>query len=144
MTWDEWSFSLLPLDNDIISMELPEFFRDYFLVSIIFGKAIYAGFDACLGRCLLPHQYLGGCVGEEEISGFPRVSHSKMAVFHLLLQEADQRWISTVAQALQLMNSLFGPFTKTYGIGRCAKVRPGQPRRVGLFRDHVPQRKKWL
>ncbi|KAG8145328.1 hypothetical protein E2320_013655 [Naja naja] len=69
VTWDEWSFSLLPLDNDIISMELPEFFRDYFL-------------------------------------------------------EADQRWINTVAQSLQLMNSLFGPFTETYGIGRCAKVRP--------------------
>ncbi|XP_060550699.1 vacuolar protein sorting-associated protein 33B isoform X2 [Pantherophis guttatus] len=67
VTWDEWSFSLLPLDNDIISMELPEFFRDYFL-------------------------------------------------------EADQRWINTVAQALQLMNSLFGPFTETYGIGRCAKM----------------------
>ncbi|XP_070618886.1 LOW QUALITY PROTEIN: vacuolar protein sorting-associated protein 33B [Erythrolamprus reginae] len=67
VTWDEWSFSLLPLDNDIISMELPEFFRDYFL-------------------------------------------------------EADQRWINTVAQALQLMNSLYGPFTETYGIGRCAKM----------------------
>ncbi|XP_013929896.1 PREDICTED: vacuolar protein sorting-associated protein 33B isoform X2 [Thamnophis sirtalis] len=67
VTWDEWSFSLLPLDNDIISMELPEFFRDYFL-------------------------------------------------------EADQRWINTVAQALQLMNSLFGPFTETYGLGRCAKM----------------------
>ncbi|ETE58071.1 Vacuolar protein sorting-associated protein 33B, partial [Ophiophagus hannah] len=67
VTWDEWSFSLLPLDNDIISMELPEFFRDYFL-------------------------------------------------------EADQRWINTVAQSLQLMNSLFGPFTETYGIGRCAKM----------------------
>ncbi|XP_070809952.1 vacuolar protein sorting-associated protein 33B isoform X4 [Pituophis catenifer annectens] len=67
VTWDEWSFSLLPLDNDVISMELPEFFRDYFL-------------------------------------------------------EADQRWINTVAQALQLMNSLFGPFTETYGIGRCAKM----------------------
>ncbi|KAJ6662827.1 hypothetical protein lerEdw1_011031 [Lerista edwardsae] len=67
VTWDEWSFYLLPLDDDIISMELPEFFRDYFL-------------------------------------------------------EGDQRWISTVAQALQLLNSLFGPFMKTYGIGRCAKM----------------------
>ncbi|XP_066491175.1 vacuolar protein sorting-associated protein 33B isoform X2 [Tiliqua scincoides] len=67
VTWDEWSFYLLPLDDDIISMELPEFFRDYFL-------------------------------------------------------EGDQRWISTVAQALQLLNSLFGPFTRTYGIGRCAKM----------------------
>ncbi|KAM6426348.1 vacuolar protein sorting-associated protein 33B isoform 2-T2 [Liasis olivaceus] len=32
VTWDEWSFSLLPVDDDIISMELPEFFRDYFLM----------------------------------------------------------------------------------------------------------------
>ncbi|NWS71166.1 VP33B protein, partial [Crotophaga sulcirostris] len=31
VTCDEWSFYLLPLDEDIISMELPEFFRDYFL-----------------------------------------------------------------------------------------------------------------
>ncbi|XP_015284243.1 PREDICTED: vacuolar protein sorting-associated protein 33B [Gekko japonicus] len=67
VTWDEWSFYLLPLDDDIISMELPEFFRDYFL-------------------------------------------------------EGNQCWISTVAQALQLMSSLFGPFTRTYGIGRCAKM----------------------
>nr|XP_056721984.1 vacuolar protein sorting-associated protein 33B [Euleptes europaea] len=67
VTWDEWSFYLLPLDDDIISMELPEFFRDSFL-------------------------------------------------------EGNQRWIRTVAQALQLMSSLFGPFTRTYGIGRCAKM----------------------
>ncbi|XP_048473016.1 vacuolar protein sorting-associated protein 33B [Rhincodon typus] len=33
VTFDEWAFYLLPLDDDIISMELPEFFRDYFLVS---------------------------------------------------------------------------------------------------------------
>eukprot|EP00061_Rhincodon_typus_P015047 g42504.t1 len=31
VTFDEWAFYLLPLDDDIISMELPEFFRDYFL-----------------------------------------------------------------------------------------------------------------
>uniref|UniRef100_A0A8C9B836 Vacuolar protein sorting-associated protein 33B n=1 Tax=Phocoena sinus TaxID=42100 RepID=A0A8C9B836_PHOSS len=30
---DEWAFSLLPLDVDLLSMELPEFFRDYFLMS---------------------------------------------------------------------------------------------------------------
>lgn len=29
---DEWAFSLLPLDVDLLSMELPEFFRDYFVV----------------------------------------------------------------------------------------------------------------
>ncbi|NWU86617.1 VP33B protein, partial [Onychorhynchus coronatus] len=67
VTCDEWSFYLLPLDEDIISMELPEFFRDYFL-------------------------------------------------------EGDHRWINPVARALQLLNSLYGPFRKAYGIGRCAKM----------------------
>ncbi|NXY17399.1 VP33B protein, partial [Atrichornis clamosus] len=67
VTCDEWSFYLLPLDEDIISMELPEFFRDYFL-------------------------------------------------------EGDHRWINPIARALQLLNSLYGPFGKAYGIGRCAKM----------------------
>ncbi|NXA55800.1 VP33B protein, partial [Nothocercus julius] len=67
VTCDEWSFYLLPLDDDIISMELPEFFRDYFL-------------------------------------------------------EGDHRWINSIARALQLLNSLYGPFSKAYGIGRCAKM----------------------
>ncbi|XP_010209403.1 PREDICTED: protein regulator of cytokinesis 1 [Tinamus guttatus] len=66
VTCDEWSFYLLPLDDDIISMELPEFFHDYFL-------------------------------------------------------EGDHRWINSVARALQLLSSLYGPFSKAYGIGRCAK-----------------------
>ncbi|XP_015448902.1 vacuolar protein sorting-associated protein 33B [Pteropus alecto] len=64
---DEWAFSLLPLDVDLLSMELPEFFRDYFL-------------------------------------------------------EGDQRWINTVAQTLQLLSTLYGPFPHCYGIGRCAKM----------------------
>lgn len=33
VTTDEWPFYLLPLDEDIISLELPEFFRDNFLVN---------------------------------------------------------------------------------------------------------------
>lgn len=33
VTIDEWPFYLLPLDDDIISLELPEFFQDNFLVS---------------------------------------------------------------------------------------------------------------
>ncbi|XP_066557647.1 vacuolar protein sorting-associated protein 33B isoform X2 [Amia ocellicauda] len=64
---DEWAFYLLPLDDDIISMELPEFFRDNFL-------------------------------------------------------EGDQRWVTTAARALHLLHSLYGPFSKAYGIGRCAKM----------------------
>lgn len=64
---DKWEFYLLPLDDDIISLELPEFFRDYFL-------------------------------------------------------EGDQRWVSTAGKALHLLHSVYGPFSKVYGIGRCAKM----------------------
>jgi hypothetical protein len=39
------------------------------------------------------------------------------------LQEGDQRWINTVAQALHLLSTLYGSFPNCYGIGRCAKVR---------------------
>ncbi|XP_070986297.1 vacuolar protein sorting-associated protein 33B [Oncorhynchus clarkii lewisi] len=67
VTTDEWSFYLLPLDDDIISLELPEFFRDYFL-------------------------------------------------------EGDQRWVRTAGSALHLLHSVYGPFSKVYGIGRCSKM----------------------
>ncbi|KAF5906575.1 vacuolar protein sorting-associated protein 33B, partial [Clarias magur] len=67
VTSDEWAFYLLPLDDDIISLELPEFFRDYFL-------------------------------------------------------EGDQRWVTTAGSALHLLHSVYGPFSKVYGIGRCAKM----------------------
>ncbi|XP_058851294.1 vacuolar protein sorting-associated protein 33B-like [Acipenser ruthenus] len=64
---DKWEFYLLPLDDDIISLELPEFFSDYFL-------------------------------------------------------EGDQRWVSTAGKALHLLHSVYGSFSKVYGIGRCAKM----------------------
>ncbi|XP_041849148.1 vacuolar protein sorting-associated protein 33B [Melanotaenia boesemani] len=67
VTIDEWAFYLLPLDDDIISLELPEFFRDNFLAG-------------------------------------------------------DQRWVRTAGSALHLLHSLYGPFSKVYGIGRCAKM----------------------
>ncbi|XP_071257016.1 vacuolar protein sorting-associated protein 33B isoform X1 [Salvelinus alpinus] len=67
VTTDEWSFYLLPLDDDIISLELPEFFRDNFL-------------------------------------------------------EGDQRWVRTAGSALHLLHSVYGPFSKVYGIGRCSKM----------------------
>ncbi|CAK6982870.1 vacuolar protein sorting-associated protein 33B [Scomber scombrus] len=67
VTTDEWAFYLLPLDDDIISLELPEFFRDNFLAG-------------------------------------------------------DQRWVRTAGSALHLLHSLYGPFSKVYGIGRCAKM----------------------
>ncbi|XP_045888218.1 vacuolar protein sorting-associated protein 33B [Micropterus dolomieu] len=67
VTTDEWAFYLLPLDDDIISLELPEFFRDNFLAE-------------------------------------------------------DQRWVRTAGSALHLVHSLYGPFSKVYGIGRCSKM----------------------
>uniref|UniRef100_A0A8B9JNH0 VPS33B late endosome and lysosome associated n=1 Tax=Astyanax mexicanus TaxID=7994 RepID=A0A8B9JNH0_ASTMX len=67
VTCDEWAFYLLPLDDDIISLELPEFFRENFL-------------------------------------------------------EGDQRWVGAAGGALRLIHSLYGPFSKVYGIGQCAKM----------------------
>ncbi|XP_028823895.1 vacuolar protein sorting-associated protein 33B [Denticeps clupeoides] len=67
VTTDSWHFYLLPLDEDIISMELPEFFRENFL-------------------------------------------------------EGDQRWVETAGNALHLLHSLYGPFSKVFGMGRCAKM----------------------
>uniref|UniRef100_A0A8C6LAR1 VPS33B late endosome and lysosome associated n=1 Tax=Nothobranchius furzeri TaxID=105023 RepID=A0A8C6LAR1_NOTFU len=67
VTSDEWAFYLLPLDDDIISLELPEFLRDNFLAG-------------------------------------------------------DQRWVRTAGSALHLLHSLYGPFSKLYGIGRCSKM----------------------
>lgn len=74
---DEWSFYLLPLDEDIISMELPEFFRDYFLVS----RTILPG--CCpAGRQPSPHSPLGPrtkelCVGSQCV-----VSRSALSAPH--------------------------------------------------------------
>ncbi|XP_061671713.1 vacuolar protein sorting-associated protein 33B isoform X5 [Syngnathoides biaculeatus] len=67
VSMDEWAFHLLPLDDDIISLELPEFFRD---------------------------NYLAG----------------------------DLRWVRTAGSALHLLQSIYGPFSKVYGIGRCSKM----------------------
>lgn len=52
------------------------------------------------------------------------------------LQEGDHRWINSVARALQLLNSLYGPFGRAYGIGRCAKV--GAAAGLTLPRPEVP------
>lgn len=47
---DEWAFSLLPLDVDLLSMELPEFFRDYFLVTLRADAALTGAPLVCVGR----------------------------------------------------------------------------------------------
>ncbi|KAK0156149.1 Vacuolar protein sorting-associated protein 33B [Merluccius polli] len=38
------------------------------------------------------------------------------------LKEGNQRWVRTVGSALHLLHSLYGPFSKVYGIGRCSKM----------------------
>lgn len=40
----------------------------------------------------------------------------------LIHQAGDQRWVRTAGSALHLLYSLYGPFSKVYGIGRCSKV----------------------
>lgn len=37
-------------------------------------------------------------------------------------QAGDQRWMRTVSSSLHLLHSLYGPFSKVYGIGRFSKV----------------------
>lgn len=39
-------------------------------------------------------------------------------------QAGDQRWLRTISSALHLLHSLYGPFSKVYGIGHTSKVRP--------------------
>lgn len=53
----------------------------------------------------------------------------------LIPQAGDQRWVRTAGSALHLLHSLYGPFSKVYGIGRCSKVQNVQPscRLVKLF-----------
>ncbi len=41
----------------------------------------------------------------------------------MIHQEGDQRWVTTAGSALHLLQSVYGSFSKVYGIGRCAKVR---------------------
>uniref|UniRef100_A0A3B1JAS9 VPS33B late endosome and lysosome associated n=1 Tax=Astyanax mexicanus TaxID=7994 RepID=A0A3B1JAS9_ASTMX len=36
--------------------------------------------------------------------------------------EGDQRWVGAAGGALRLIHSLYGPFSKVYGIGQCAKM----------------------
>lgn len=44
----------------------------------------------------------------------------------VFFQAGDQRWVRTAGSALHLLHSLYGPFSKIFGIGRCSKVRSDQ------------------
>lgn len=48
----------------------------------------------------------------------------------LFVQAGDQRWVRTAGSALHLLHSLFGPFSKVYGIGRCSKVQNDQRSKI--------------
>ncbi|KAM9586415.1 vacuolar protein sorting-associated protein 33B [Trichechus inunguis] len=76
---DEWAFSLLPLDVDLLSMELPEFFRDYFLEgdqrwintvaqALHLLSTLYGSFPNCygIGRCAKMSHELWRKLEEEE------------------------------------------------------------------------------
>ncbi|KAF6714382.1 Vacuolar protein sorting-associated protein 33B [Oryzias melastigma] len=42
--------------------------------------------------------------------------------FHDNFLAGDQRWLRTVGGALHLLHSVYGPFSKLYGIGSCSKM----------------------
>uniref|UniRef100_A0A8B9E6R2 Vacuolar protein sorting-associated protein 33B n=1 Tax=Anser cygnoides TaxID=8845 RepID=A0A8B9E6R2_ANSCY len=117
VTCDEWSFYLLPLDEDIISMELPEFFRDYFLSS----QPLAAGL-CCPGVDFAWRAARMGCGASTSPHTAPLPGPLQSSLGGSGHLEGDHRWINSVARALQLLNSLYGPFSRAYGIGRCAKM----------------------
>ena len=54
VTMDELILDFIPMDNDVLSMEIPDFFRDYFLVMLILIAVPGGGhWDACPGRKIL-------------------------------------------------------------------------------------------
>ncbi|XP_045253393.1 vacuolar protein sorting-associated protein 33B isoform X4 [Macaca fascicularis] len=63
-------------------------------------------------------RYIASLVNADKLAGRTR----KYKVIFSPQKEGDQRWINTVAQALHLLSTLYGPFPNCYGIGRCAKM----------------------
>ncbi|XP_049669444.1 vacuolar protein sorting-associated protein 33B isoform X6 [Accipiter gentilis] len=63
-------------------------------------------------------RYIADIVNADKMSGRSR----KYKIIFSPQKEGDHRWINSIARALQLLNSLYGPFGKAYGIGRCAKM----------------------
>ena len=104
---DELELDLVPLDRDIMSLELPDFYRQFYLVTHPFlaqrgHNGITYVIDACTCIC--------GVLLDFDVT---RVS---------TFQHGDQTYAHTVAQSLLHIQQFFGLIPRVYGVGRCAKV----------------------
>lgn len=79
----------------------------------------------------LAHEYLLFVFHCGKISEFQDVVQTSLFItevreqvcqLYVIPQAGDQRWVRTAGSALRLLHSLYGPFSKVYGIGRCSKV----------------------
>ncbi|XP_020820997.1 vacuolar protein sorting-associated protein 33B isoform X1 [Phascolarctos cinereus] len=103
---DEWAFSLLPLDVDLLSMELPEFFRDYFLEgnqrwintvaqALHLLSNLYGPFANCygIGRCA-KMVYETWRELEEEEEG--EIKGRKPEIGHIFLLDRDVDFVTAL------------------------------------------------
>ncbi|CAM9332716.1 unnamed protein product [Lampetra planeri] len=56
-----------------------------------------------------------------ELPDFSLLKRLARGSAHLPAGTGDQRWVRTAGSALYLLHSIYGPFSKIYGIGRCSK-----------------------
>ncbi|EHB18471.1 Vacuolar protein sorting-associated protein 33B [Heterocephalus glaber] len=103
---DEWAFSLLPLDVDLLSMELPEFFRDYFLEgdqrwintvtqALHLLSTLYGPFPNSygIGRCAKMSYELWRKLEEEEES---ETKSRRPEIGHIFLLDRDMDFVTAL------------------------------------------------
>uniref|UniRef100_A0A8C8ZCS8 VPS33B late endosome and lysosome associated n=1 Tax=Prolemur simus TaxID=1328070 RepID=A0A8C8ZCS8_PROSS len=103
---DEWAFSLLPLDVDLLSMELPEFFRDYFLEgdqrwintvaqALHLLSTLYGSFPNCygIGRCAKMSYELWRKLEEEEDG---ETKGRRPEIGHIFLLDRDVDFVTAL------------------------------------------------
>uniref|UniRef100_A0A2K5IUV6 Vacuolar protein sorting-associated protein 33B n=1 Tax=Colobus angolensis palliatus TaxID=336983 RepID=A0A2K5IUV6_COLAP len=103
---DEWAFSLLPLDVDLLSMELPEFFRDYFLEgdqcwintvvqALHLLSTLYGPFPNCygIGRCAKMAYELWRNLEEEEDG---ETKGRRPEIGHIFLLDRDVDFVTAL------------------------------------------------
>ncbi|XP_036590482.1 vacuolar protein sorting-associated protein 33B isoform X1 [Trichosurus vulpecula] len=103
---DEWAFSLLPLDVDLLSMELPEFFRDYFLEgnqrwintvaqALHLISNLYGPFANCygIGRCAKMVYEMWRELEEEEEG---EIKGRKPEIGHIFLLDRDVDFVTAL------------------------------------------------
>ena len=121
---DELELDLIPLDRDILSLELPDFFRSFYLV----GKRRLLHKQACSSHdnlCFLCCLHCGTRMKKRFwLKNIIYCFNHLYICFkcYFLFQHGDQTNTHTIAQSLVHIQQLFGLIPRVYGVGRCAKV----------------------